>query len=215
MPRGGQVFPSHPNLPFEMNHSVDIDSLGDSPQQHPTPCPPNCDSTDGGEMTISLGLDQRPQMQLQRTSNAAAADRSVSEARYSDDATTTTGDICDKEEGRLLLAGACDNRENVGGASAADEATAAGDGHGTNAALAPAPAPAAPAAPVGDIQEEAEEGERDDGEPSLWSALTFAWVGHVLPARLLRRLKSHALPARLAAARLHPSHSLSSLLPSA
>ncbi|CAI5471309.1 unnamed protein product [Closterium sp. Yama58-4] len=142
-------------------------------------------------MTTSLGLEQ--QQKQQRSGNASAVDRSVSETRYSGDA-TITGDICGKGEGRLLLAVACDTREDSGASPA--EATPGGDGHGTNNGAAPAPA-------VDDIQEEAEEeaeaeeqaeaeaeaeeeeeeGEGDDGEPGLWSALTFAWVS-ALPARL-------------------------------
>ncbi|CAI5494669.1 unnamed protein product [Closterium sp. Naga37s-1] len=136
---------------------------------------------DGGEIMIFLDLEQ-PQQKQQRTGNPVAADRSVSETCYYSDDATITGDICDKEEGRLLLAGACDSRED-GSASmrrSAAEATAKGDGHGTSSS-------AASAAGCGAADDfspgEVEEGEGDDGEPSLWSALTFAWVS-ALPAWL-------------------------------
>ncbi|CAI7846370.1 unnamed protein product, partial [Closterium sp. NIES-53] len=138
---------------------------------------------DGGEMMISLDLEQ-PQQKQQRTGNPVAADRSVSETRYYSDDATITGDICDKEEGRLLLAGACDSRED-GGASmrrSAAEATATGDGHGTSSGSASATG-------CGDADDfgEVEEGKGDDGEPSLWSALAFAWVS-ALPAWLAVRM---------------------------
>ncbi|CAI5966047.1 unnamed protein product [Closterium sp. NIES-65] len=141
-------------------------------------------------MMISLDLEQ-PQQKQQRTGNTVAADRSVSETRYYSDDGTITGDICDKEEGRLLLAGACDSRED-GGASmrqSAAEATATGDGHGTSSGAA-----SAAGCGAADDSGEVEEGEGDDGEPSLWSALAFAWVSPIVRMGARRALQLADLP---------------------
>ncbi|CAI5951071.1 unnamed protein product [Closterium sp. NIES-65] len=151
-------------------------------------------------MTLSPDLERQ---QKQPRTDIAVADRSVSETRYFDDVTITTGDICDKEDGRLLLAGACDNCED-GGAAPVIETTAVGDGQGTNAAPAvdifQEEAAEEEAEEEGEEEaeeegeEEAGEGEGDDGEPSLWSALTFAWVTPTMRLGARTTLQSADLP---------------------
>ncbi|CAI5488959.1 unnamed protein product [Closterium sp. Naga37s-1] len=96
----------------------------------------------------------------------------------------------------------------------AAEATATGDGHGTSSGSASATG-------CGDADDfgEVEEGEGDDGEPSLWSALAFAWGRRAVllfstpsPPRLL--LFSTPSPPRLLFSSLFSSRLLPLSFPS-